>query len=157
MNGSPVYTFLKNQPWCHHEPILNPPLSKSITPALPLSLCLIFCSTSPSFTLCSCLSNSSLNSHSFSFLFFMVPYSSTFPFSRPCPSPLTESLALFFCLFFFWRAWSNWITKKRSRVPEMPGCSDYHKLCLSCGFTKKKLVWVHEGESRKIKVEKNEE
>lgn len=59
VNGSPVYTFLKNQPWCHHEPILNPPLSKSITPALPPSRCLFFCSTSPSFTLRSCLLDSS--------------------------------------------------------------------------------------------------
>jgi hypothetical protein len=30
--------FLQNQPWCHHEPLLNPPLSESITPGLSLIL-----------------------------------------------------------------------------------------------------------------------
>lgn len=29
----------------------------------------------------------------------------------------------------------------------MPGCSDYHKLCLSCGFTKR-LLWVRERKPR---------
>lgn len=98
VNGSPVYTFLKyiysislkkNQPWCHYEPILNPPLSESITPALPPSFsgCLIFFSTSPSFTLLPI----------FYILFFfllMCPLSSKFFFFlQPC---------LYFFFFFFW-------------------------------------------------------
>lgn len=55
---------IQNQPWCHHEPILNPPLSKSITPALPLPASFSVPPLPPSH---SCLSNSSLSSFSFSY------------------------------------------------------------------------------------------
>lgn len=53
-------------------------------------------------------------------------------------------------LFLFWQASSNWITKMHNCLPKMPGCSDYHKLCLSCGFSgrKKKMLRVHEEKPR---------
>lgn len=86
---------------------------------------------------------------------FIFPYSSTFPLSRPCIFSLAEAHKLFFPSFFFGMRGLIESPKKRSRLPKMPGCSDYHKLCLSCGFTKK-MLWVHEGKP-KNKSRKNEE
>lgn len=55
VNGSPVYTFLKESammsPWTHLEPT-----SVKKHYSGPPSRCLVFCSTSPSFALRSCLS-----------------------------------------------------------------------------------------------------
>lgn len=142
---------IQNQPWCHHEPILNPPLSKSITPALPLPASFSVPPLPPSH---SCLSNSSLSSFSFSYFrifqhFPSLVHVSSFFFSLPPPfSSHTKEHKL----FLFWQASSNWITKMHNCLPKMPGCSDYHKLCLSCGFSgrKKKMLRVHE-EKPKIK------
>lgn len=141
---------IQNQPWCHHEPILNPPLSKSITPALPLPASFSVPPLPPSH---SCLSNSSLSSFSFSYFRIfqhfpsLVHVSSFFSLPPPFSSHTKEHK-----LFLFWQASSNWITKMHNCLPKMPGCSDYHKLCLSCGFSgrKKKMLRVHE-EKPKIK------
>lgn len=144
----------KNQPWCHHEPILNLPLSKSITPALPLSNSFSVPPLPPSH---SCLSDSSLDSPLFHIsVFFNIP------FSHPCllslsPHSCSETTQLFFLSFFLsWQVSSNWITKKCIRSPKLPWCSDYHKLCLSCGFYKENALSAW-GQAKKIKAEKNEE
>lgn len=80
---------IQNQPWCHHEPILNPPLSKSITPALPLPASFSVPPLPPSH---SCLSNSSLSSFSFSYFRIFQHFPSlvhvSFFFLSPLPSPL---------------------------------------------------------------------
>lgn len=102
VNGSPVYTFLKNQPWCHHEPILNPPLSKSITPALPPSASFSVPPLPPSRSI-----PASRILHwapilllsSFSSFRILQHFPSPVHVSFLSPSSLTESLSLFF--FFF--------------------------------------------------------
>lgn len=82
VNGSPVYTFLKKKkntksammsPWTHLEPT-----SVKKHYSSPPSPCLIFCSTSPSFTLLPLKFFTEL------LFFFIFPYFSTFPLSGPC-------------------------------------------------------------------------
>lgn len=96
VNGSPVYTFLKKKkntksammsPWTHLEPT-----SVKKHYSSPPSPCLIFCSTSPSFTLLPLKFFTEL------LFFFIFPYFSTFPLSGPCLffflSPLPSLLIL---------------------------------------------------------------
>ena len=65
---------------------------------------------------------------------------------HPSMSPLFFSSPTLNHFFFsFWQAWTDWITKTHCHLPKMPGCSDYHKLCLSCGFAQKKMLRLHEG------------
>lgn len=82
-----------------HDVTMNPSWTHLCQKALlqpSLSRCLIFCSTSPSFTLRSCLSNSSLSSHSFAFSYFRI--------LQHFPSPFhvsSLSLSLKHTNFFF--------------------------------------------------------
>lgn len=86
-------------PWTHLEPT-----SVKKHYSSPPSRRLIFCSTSPFFTLHSCLSNSSPSSHS-SFLFFHISVFFNISSLSSMSLSLSES-------HLFWQARPNWITKR---------------------------------------------